>query len=118
MDLKPIVKFKIHPWCYPKFYFSVKIFKTNKILNTYIKDMVEKYPGKYYCKKNLCGEILLSSDRLFVDTISHECVHAAHHLCKLNGITKEKEEWIATATGDLTEAVYKGIGNNYEVLGI
>ena len=107
MDLKPIVKF--------------------------IKDMVEKYPslyyincwgmcvkygGKYYCKKNLCGEILLSSDRLFVDTISHECVHAAHHLCKLNGITKEKEEWIATATGDLTEAVYKGIGNNYEVLGI
>lgn len=58
-------------------------------------------------KDNCIAEIHFHRQRLSLETIVHECCHAAYHRAVALGVPKEADnfqEWVATDTGILTDA--------------
>ncbi len=61
-------------------------------------------PGKDSC----IAEIHFGADFLTLDTIIHECCHAAYHRAVVMGVKKDADnfqEWVAGDTGIITEAL-------------
>lgn len=71
-------------------------------------------PGKDSC----IAEIHLARGYLDLDTVAHESSHAAFHRSVLIGIPKEDpefQEWVATDTGRLTQAICRELRNRHQI---
>lgn len=66
-------------------------------------------------KDNCVAKIFLAAKGLQLDSIIHECVHAAYHRTLLTGVPLDRneikngsddfEEWVALVTGNLADAL-------------
>lgn len=71
-------------------------------------------PHKFDIAQQLVAEIHFAKDCLNLDTIAHECSHAAFHRCLIIGVPfldDYFQERLATDTGSLTNAVVKYLEN-------